>query len=422
MGEPESQQRRVDAPPYVAFTAGKSEHVYVGPANGTGFQDLGPGSGPIWSPDGSTLAYHTGTSEDDGCSHRLMIWRRGELKPKLIHESMSCYPAPVWSSDSKSLFFLKFDPVEKSSQAGKAKKPLDEALDELLDMPASGWIVDVATGKKASIGIVDPGGLMVCDEEQTVASAIPGTPNFLVNMGSQDGESRVWIVDPYANKIKDLGKGALEGVSPDGKYGTLMDKRHLWTVELSTGTRSKVAFLCDCIVPHVEWMPNSSGLICFDAYEGWLRLMSPTGQVMRRISETNECAWISPNGAKAVLNRSEGRIEDLCQIELFDFASGKTELGAKGDLYPLGWSSDGSNFFYSEFDDEADETVRALALPGAPPFKPLKLGDDEEVEMSADGKWLIVTSLDGGAKVFDSKSNSWLTITKSNIGTIALTR
>ncbi len=375
----------VQSAPPVAFTTSDKAgfQLFVAQADSV-LRELGSAHDPVWSPDGSSLAYLRckGPRSDE---HTLMVWTPGKGEPRAVYETSSEL-APVWSSDSKTLlvaFVVKTAPEDDDFGIFKAT------------------LVDVASGKSADLG-------EICIDEDTTPVAVPNSPNFLVNLGSWEDEEtpHLWLVDSAGKKLKDLGEGYMAEPSPNGKYAAVLDGSKVISIDLATGARQKLAHCCDCESSWPNWMPDSSGVLVYDGAEEVVVLVSPTGTVLKKLPKGYDSADLDPTGRIAVL----GGNSKACVYDL----SGGRLLAEVGDYcYSIGWADDGKRYFYASVTEDESEDyetkLRAFDLVKgltAFPEKPMDIDSDGLPEISSNGKWLIFPGKDK-TSIYECATGKW---------------
>lgn len=386
----------VNTPPSIAYAADPEDggHVFV-TREGTSPLDLGPGHSPVWSPDGTSLAYLRckGPKTEE---HTVMIWSPGKAEPRAIYDKASSELVPVWSSDSKALLI------------GVNPKPVDdEEFGEFGAFDAA--FVDTASGKSVGLG-------EIYLDEDTPAVAVPNSSNFILSYDTGDEEEnpRLWLVDSSGKKLKNLGEGFSPEISPDGKYAAVFDGSNVVSIDLVTGARHKLAHCCDWESSWPVWLPDSTGVFVYDGAEEAIALVSPTGTRREQLPKGYQSVDLDPAGKVAVL----GGDSSAC---VYDIAAGKTLAKIDDYYYSIGWAADGKRFFYVSSadvdEDEDDKLVVYDLVEGLPAFPAMP--HSYMAEVSPDGKWLLVPS-ETKTSIYEIATGKWRDLATKTYATLAV--
>lgn len=365
--------------PTLAFTikAGEHEKLYLVHRSHSQPIDLGIAQYPVWSPDGSTLAYIR--SDPEGFGLDLLVCTPGKGNPRILHRQVA-NGAPIWAADSKTIFFTLPRPMAK---------------DEFADAERA-RLVDSKTGKVTQIGDFKRG-------EAYAPRAVANNPWFLIPFIEKDQlfeQAVLWLVDASGRKLQKLGRTEMVEPSPNGRCVVHGGGGDYQVTELTTGKSHRVRGGGG----YVEWLPDSSAFTCINWKTGSLMLVSRTGSRLRLLPKGYNAIELSPTGKMAFLTNSEEGSAPL----LYNLSSGKVIQKFSNDDYCVGWSDDEKRLFYSTLVGDKDVIKAFDTVPGLPAFKPEVLSEDEDPapEASPDGKWLAYALRDK-TRLYECATGRW---------------
>lgn len=365
--------------PTLAFTVtvGEHEKLYLVHRSHSQPLDLGIAQHPVWSPDGSTIAYIR--RDPKGFGHDLMVCTPGKGNPRILHRQVanSC---PIWASDSKTILFTV---------------PRPQAKNEFTDAERA-RLVDSKTGNVIQIGDFTRG-------EAFEPRAVANHPWFLIPFVIKDQlfeHAVLWLVDTNGKKLRRLGRTELVEPSPNGRYVVHSGVEDHLVTELMTGKSHRVRGG----VGYVEWLPDSSAFTCFNSKAGSLMLVSKTGSALRLLPKGYDEIELSPTGKMGFLTSSETEALPL----LCNLVSGKVIKKFSADAQCAGWSDDGKRLFYSTLVGDKFVIKAFDTVPGLPAVAPKDLPEDEGLapEASPDGKWLVIATRES-TRLYERATKRW---------------
>lgn len=365
--------------PTLAFTVtvGEHEKLYLVHRSHSQPLDLGIAQHPVWSPDGSTLAYIR--RDPKGFGRDLMVCTPGTGNPRILHRQVanSC---PIWASDSKTILFTV---------------PRPQAKNEFTDAERA-CLVDSKTGKVTLLGDFKRG-------EAYEPRAVANNPWFLIPFVMKDQlfeHAVLWLVDTDGKRLRKLGRTELVEPSPNGRYVVHSGVEDHRVTELITGKSHRVRRG----VGYVEWLPDSSAFTCFNSKSGSLMLVSQTGSILHLLPKGYDEIELSPTGKMAFLTNSETESMPL----LFNLASGKIIKKFSNDAQYYRWEEKGKRVLYASLVGSKIVIKAFDTVPGLPAYEPKVLSEDEDLApiASPDGKWLVfVTS--GQTRLYECATGRW---------------
>ena len=245
----------------VAFT--KDRRIWIAPLDGSkapeqAFFARGNSESPVWSPDGSKLAF-VSNRED----HSFIAIYTSATEPiRYIAPTTSRDSDPLWSTDGRSLLFMR-----QPGRGGVPRSPLVQP-----PAPWSLWIggADAATGAKQAW----KSGTAAVDSVPRTAGGINlhwGADDTIVYLSYQDGWPHLYAIQHplqgSAPKLLTPGAFMVEYVSlsPDrrtivynantGADARDIDRRHIFKVPVD-GSRPPVALTSGA---GIEWSPVVTG-------------------------------------------------------------------------------------------------------------------------------------------------------------------
>lgn len=308
----------------------EANEMYVSSLDGKTVTKIADGSRPVWSPDGSKIAFGVPNAGPESPVELFVIAADGTANRQIASNVLPAFDWK-WTPDSKSLVYVKripnaFQQAWQTTIGGSSRKLGPVCLGE----------IDCAT--------VSPR-----DQRLAVWQAVgPWTPT-----AEEDGKHRHELfIFGSAGAPRSVGQGISSTFSPDGKW-LAFDRDSNLMIARADGTKPKKwssmasgeEGFCS-----FHWLPDSSGIVFVNGARN-LMFMRPDGTGKRRLTTKTDAAMLAPAGSKAMAFSDTGMI-------LVDVQSGVTKrLYDDIDFIPIAWSGDGSRLYFINF-NETGVTVR----------------------------------------------------------------
>lgn len=308
----------------------EANELYFSSLDGKTVTKIADGRRPVWSPDGTKIAFGVPNGAPESPVDLFVIASDGTAKRKVAANVSQNFDWK-WLPDSRSLIYVKrvlnaFHQAWQTSLGGASRKlgPVCEGE------------IDYAT--------VSPRG-----QRMAIWQAVGRwTPT-----AEEDGKHRHELFIHGSTGIPlSVGQGITGTFSPDGKW-VAFDRDSNLMIARADGTKPRK---WDSMASDEEgfcsfhWLPDSSGIIFVNGSRN-LMFMRPDGTGNRRLTTKTDSAMLAPSGAKAMAFSDNGMI-------LVDVKSGATKrLYDDIDFIPIAWSSDGTRLYFINF-NERGVTVR----------------------------------------------------------------
>jgi dipeptidyl aminopeptidase/acylaminoacyl peptidase len=205
-----------------------------------------------WSPDGTTLAFVSNRTE-----HAFIgVFKIGAKTVGYLDPSVDSDTAPVWSSDSRRLAFIR---IPTATRAGGASPQRDAP------QPWSIRIADATTLTGREVWRAKPGAGSAFHAMVASNQILWADGDRLVFPWESDGWCHLYSVSTEGGPAKLLTPGAfeIEHVSLSRDRRELLfssnqddiDRRHIWRVSATGGTATPIVKLSEGI----EWEPEDAG-------------------------------------------------------------------------------------------------------------------------------------------------------------------
>jgi len=255
----------------------RNNAIWLMRADGTGAREVGEGSGPVWSPDGMTIAYTTGGQialydVPSAKSRKLPELKGGASSLKWLPDNTGLLVVTdveiegknnMPSPDSKArvidgLFFRHWDAWVGSTRAHVLHVPLEGTPRDLTPGPFDASALDVSADGRE---------LVYAQNTDTDAAISTNSDLFLVKIAG-GGPVRI---------TKRTGADTAPAYSPDGKWiayrsqarqGFESDLWELWLFDRSTGMSKRIAADFPNWIDSVAWMPDSKSMLITAPFEG----------------------------------------------------------------------------------------------------------------------------------------------------------
>jgi dipeptidyl aminopeptidase/acylaminoacyl peptidase len=219
------------------------------------FEARGESESPVWSPDGSAIAFVS----DRGDHTFIGVFHLREKRLFYCDPSTDLDSDPVWSPDSRRIAFIR-QPSHGKGRIYGARRA---------DEPWSIRIADAYTGQgrefwKAEEG---PGSVFHALE---AASQLQWDGDYLLFPWERDGWTHLYSIATAGGKpvLLTPGEFEVEEVAPQINRGAVLfnsnqgdpDRRHLWSVPIAGGPPAAIT-----AGPGIEWSPviTSAGQLVF---------------------------------------------------------------------------------------------------------------------------------------------------------------
>ena len=190
----------------------------------------GQASNPVWSPDGSRIAFENGRS---GGQAYVVIYTPSAKSYVYATPDFSQDGAPVWSPDSKRIAFVR-TPGAREDESAYLKPPRG---------PWSIWVADATSGKAHMAWQAHRGmGATFYPSETSASQLLWMRDNTIAFLWEGDGWQHIYAVNASGGNAHILTPGAFEvetfAPALDGAsiyYATNegdIDRRHIWQVAL----------------------------------------------------------------------------------------------------------------------------------------------------------------------------------------------
>jgi serine/threonine protein kinase len=383
----------------VTFISNRDGHynIYVGLARGGELvqitHDAAMKSRPLWSPDGSTLAYaqlnESGTMD---------VWEVAALggSPRKV---MLNATDPAWTPDGRSLIYENYADGEIWTCGVSGENPRmlvrmepDEVATELRMSP-DGKMVAIAVrssggGPTGKLGVADLNSgqvqLLTQDGATTLSPAWSPDSRFIYFASSRGGTLNIWKIGADGNGLRQVTAGEGDDseldVSSDGK---------------------RLVFAT---------MRLNIGLSQFDTQ---VKARESRIQVLTSDPARNEFGpAYSPDGTHLAFFTNLKGVEHE-SIGMAD-ATGANAIqlvrDARTNLFPR-WSPDGNRIVYLSLDDQGrDDDYRSVAISGGAPQTIVRRGNSFILfDVGRDGR-VLYQKAPGEAQAYDPRDGRGLTL------------
>ncbi len=365
--------------------------IYVMPALVGDEKLVAPdGFSPRFSPDGTLIAYWSGSLDSERASGKVYVVPLGRGAPKRLAGGFADARFPVWASDGKHVLFQGY--------------PKDRSQEDW-------WVVPVQGGAPQRTGALPA-------LRAQKLSPIPGPGDWrgshVVFSAIRERDRHIWygVLDPRSWKFSfpaeqlTYGTG-VEGdpsLTPDGQvaFSSWQYQNNLWRLDLRAGAK-KTGIQRFSDFSALETHPSLSAdgrMLAFlsrrtGPREVWIRDVQSGEETALTIGSADKMRPVlSPNGAAAAYSMMENG-----KLSMYVVSASKPNVGATHRVCedcgtPSGWSPNGRKILQITGKPHSVRLLDANSGTSTPLLEHPQY-DLEHAQVSPDGEWVAFVALLG---------------------------
>ena len=388
--------------------------VDTGGGNNRQLTDSDEDRRPLWSPDGTRIAYYRTSHVGVGRSRGMYVMDADGSDQRLLSSSGG---DPAWSPDGDRIVYME----KYNGLSGQIWVMNTDRTDRRLLTGSGGDPVWSPDGDRIAYISGDTVGFYAIDPDGTNQRAY-------AHLGAQ-GNS-VAAADGTTQDDSEAGESPLKGIltvareaiwAPDGTGVAYNDGRSLYVVNTDGSNRSRLLVFGCGFIPSPLWSPDSA----YIGYEGdgFIAIAEvETGRRVQTVFDSDNLLW-SPDSTRIAYTNSSGHGIFVSDID----GNNKHQL-ATGEVFLRAWSPDGTRIGYAS---RVDNTwhMYVVGLDGTDPQRITAISSGKEMAWSPDstrvayiGIWSpdatpgSSSSYDSGIYVSNTDGTNQRRVTKTNFG------